>query len=291
MEITEEKANKSINLMKALTSTKWGKQKETLITTYKTITRPIIEYGSTIWSPIVSRPRKNKENVKKYYQKLQTIQNSALRLATGCISDTNTQHLHVETKVLPIKEHLKLQASQLRQKAQLQTHPLNKLTKLDSSKILKRPTIFDNTNHTINYDDNQNLFTKETIELNKKRIHTDITAEYISEIEPNKVINKIAPEINKHEENLTRETRRILAQLRTNKSPILYSYRYKIDKKNKNINYPSDQCVLCKTTKHDSFHLFNCPKLYSSKGPISLWNDPEYVFSLLARWRLMGGLA
>ena len=229
MEITKEKANKSINLMKALTSTKWGNK--TLITTYKTITRPIIEYGSTIWSPIVSRPRKNDKNIKKYYQKLQTIQNSALRLATGCTSDTNTQHLHVETKVLPIEEHLKLQASQLRQKAQLQSHPLNKLTKFEPSKKLKRPTIFDNYNHTINYDDTSNLYTKETIELNKKLIHTDITADYLRGNKPNKVINQNAPEINKSEENLTRETRRILAQLRTNKSPILYYYRNKIDKK------------------------------------------------------------
>src|SRR6187399_2947091 len=32
-----EKANNGLNMMKALTSTAWGKQKETLITTYKTI--------------------------------------------------------------------------------------------------------------------------------------------------------------------------------------------------------------------------------------------------------------
>jgi len=79
--------------------------------------------------------------------------------------------------------------------------------------------------------------------------------------------------------------RRILAQLRTNKSPILFSYRNKIDPK----NYPSDLCILCKTATHDSFHLFHCPKLYASKTPISLWNDPEYVVSLLSRWRLVGG--
>ena len=61
----------------------------------------------------------------------------------------------------------------------------------------------------------------------------------------------------------------------------------KIDKK----NYPSDQCVLCKNATHDTLHLFNCPKLRASKGPDSLWKDPVYMFSLLARWRLMGGLA
>ena len=91
---TKEKANKTINIMKSLTSTKCDKQKETLLTTYKTITQPIIEYASTIWAPIVSETNLNK---------LQIIQNSSLRIATGCTRDTNCQHLHEETKILPLK--------------------------------------------------------------------------------------------------------------------------------------------------------------------------------------------
>jgi len=117
---TKEKANKTINIMKSLTSTKWGKQKETLLTTYKTITQPIIEYAGTVWAPIVSHTNLNK---------LQIIQNSSLRIATGCTRDTNCQHLHEETKTLPLKEHLKLHSSQLRQKSQLPNHPLHSLNK------------------------------------------------------------------------------------------------------------------------------------------------------------------
>ena len=49
-----EKSKKTLNIIKTLTTTHWGKSKETLTNTYKTITRPIIEYGSTIWSPIAS---------------------------------------------------------------------------------------------------------------------------------------------------------------------------------------------------------------------------------------------
>src|SRR6476469_1742606 len=37
--ITKEKTDKSLNIVKALTSITWGKQKETLIATYKTINR------------------------------------------------------------------------------------------------------------------------------------------------------------------------------------------------------------------------------------------------------------
>ena len=74
---------------------------------------------STIWSPNASETS---------IDKLQIVQNTALRIATGCTHDINTQHLHDETNVLPIHQHLQLHASQIRQKAQHPTHPLHKLT-------------------------------------------------------------------------------------------------------------------------------------------------------------------
>ena len=64
----------------------------------------------TIWSPLASDTNINKHQI---------TQNTALRIATGCTTDTNT-HLHDETQTLSIKEHLQLHASQIRQKSQ---HP------------------------------------------------------------------------------------------------------------------------------------------------------------------------
>jgi len=61
---------------------------------YKTMIRPVIEYGSTIWSPVISDT-----NLKL----LQSTQNNALRIATGCTLDTNVQHLHEEMKTLPLQ--------------------------------------------------------------------------------------------------------------------------------------------------------------------------------------------
>ena len=67
-------------LIKALTSTGWGKQKETLMATYKANMRPALEYASSIWLPLTSSTSINK---------LQLMQNAALRTATGCTQDTN----------------------------------------------------------------------------------------------------------------------------------------------------------------------------------------------------------
>ena len=61
--------------------------------TYKAVMRPALEYASSVWSPIASSTSINK---------LQVMQNAALRTATGCTQDTNIQHLHDET----LAEHL-----------------------------------------------------------------------------------------------------------------------------------------------------------------------------------------
>ena len=41
-------------------------------------------------------------------QKLQTIQNSTLRIATGCVKMTSIDHLHEETEMLPVQDHFSL---------------------------------------------------------------------------------------------------------------------------------------------------------------------------------------
>src|SRR5678816_4776086 len=67
--VTKGKAESTLKVLKALTSTEWGMQKETLTATYKTIVLPVIEYASTIWSPNISE-----SNLKS----LQTTQNLSL---------------------------------------------------------------------------------------------------------------------------------------------------------------------------------------------------------------------
>ena len=112
-------AHKPPQMIKALTATGWGKQKETLIATYNAVMRPALEYASSIWSSLASSTSINK---------LQVMQNAALRTATGYTQDTNIRHLHDETLTLPIHEHLQLHASQYRQKAQHPSHQLQKHT-------------------------------------------------------------------------------------------------------------------------------------------------------------------
>ena len=112
-------AHKPLQMIKALTATGWRKQKETLMATYKAVMRPALEYASSIWSPLTSSTSINK---------LHVMQNASLGTATGCTQDTNIHHLHNETLILPIHEHLQLHASQYKQKTQHPSHPLHKHT-------------------------------------------------------------------------------------------------------------------------------------------------------------------
>ena len=228
---------------------------------------------TTIWSPIVCNTNLNK---------LQVIQNNALRLATGCTKDTNQQHLHEETKVLPINQHLILHASQLRQKSQLPSHPLNDLTKPIVSKRLLKSTIYKNSNYTINFDTEPINTTIETIKDNMTSIHSKIVTDYLDNRDINKIINVRAPEIHKSELTLCRKTRRTLAQLRTGKSPILNTYKDKIDP----VNYPSPLCPLCINSEHNTQHLFSCNKIPTTLNPIDLWENPVGVAGVLEAWEL-----
>ena len=109
-------AHKPLQIIKALTATGWSKQKETLMATYKAVMRPALEYASSVWSPIASSTSINK---------LQVMQNAALRTATECTQDTNIQHMHDETLTLtlPIHEHLQLHASQYKHNTTSITSP------------------------------------------------------------------------------------------------------------------------------------------------------------------------
>ena len=95
--------------------------------------RPALEYASSVWSPIASSTSINK---------LQVMQNAALRTATGCTQDTHIQHLHDETLTLTIHEHPQLHASQYKQKTQPPSHPLHKHTTYFNTPWLKKKLFF-----------------------------------------------------------------------------------------------------------------------------------------------------
>ena len=58
--------HKPLQIIKALTATGWGKQKETLMATYNVVMGPALEYASSIWSPLASLTSMNKLQVMQH---------------------------------------------------------------------------------------------------------------------------------------------------------------------------------------------------------------------------------
>ena len=77
-----------LQIIKALAATAWRKQKETLMSTYKAVMRPDLEYASSIWSPHASSTSINK---------LQVMQNESLRIVTGCTQHTTSARRNTHT--------------------------------------------------------------------------------------------------------------------------------------------------------------------------------------------------
>ena len=65
------RANKRLNLLKAIRGQKWGASPETLLYTYRTYVRPILEYGCVLYSH-------ERENL---LSKIQSVEVKAIKIA------------------------------------------------------------------------------------------------------------------------------------------------------------------------------------------------------------------
>ena len=74
-----------------------------LLSSYKAISGSLLNYGAPIWTPNLSASNWNE---------IQSKQNAALRVATGCLKMNAVDHLHAETKILSFKEHCKILSKQ-----------------------------------------------------------------------------------------------------------------------------------------------------------------------------------
>ena len=129
---TISKCKNKLNILTALAGSSWGQSKETIIATYKTAIRSTMEYAAPIWTPSISETD---------WGKLQSIQNKALRIATGCHTMASQTHLHQECKVLPVKEHSTLITKQYLAASHLPGHP--------GQKHLNRPPDRRNKKHSL----------------------------------------------------------------------------------------------------------------------------------------------
>ena len=97
------RVSKINNVLKALAGTNWGQQKDTLLMTYKALGRSIANYAALVWSINASETN---------IGKIQRAYNEALRIITGSHKMSSIDHIHSETKMLQVEDHLNLLSAQ-----------------------------------------------------------------------------------------------------------------------------------------------------------------------------------
>ena len=245
-------------VLRAVTGSTWDKDKETILDTYKAIGRPLLDYAAPVWAPALSETQ---------WSKLQTVQNAALRVVTGCHSITPTDHLHDETKVLPVRSHCTLLTRQHLIKCEDQLHPNYNITRCRTTDRA-RQVRHDLRTESAAISHVAVMAQGGALKDALSAIHTEVVAESLRNLKDNVVLGGRPPPIARVEASLPRPTRVTLSQLRSGYSKYLNSYLTRVNPE------IADRCPDCDSPNHTTRHLFSCPARPTGLTPESLWTNP-----------------
>ena len=123
--------------------------------------------------------------------------------------------------MLPLQHHMQLHSSQLRESAGPKDHPTHHHLYDPDTPRLKKMTIF-NCSYPVKVAtliEQERM--DEEIKINQRIVHTESVKRHTDGRGDSKVLNRKAPSVSRSKESLSRKERRLLAQLRTGKSPLL----------------------------------------------------------------------
>ena len=210
-------------ILKAMAGTSWGQQKETLLMTYKTVGRSIINYAAPVW---ITNLRDTN------YRNIQYTQNEALRISTGCHKMSSVDHLHAEANMLKEKEHPERRSAQYLARC-LEPENVNfSITTREPPKRMMKETLF--TKHRCAVEP---LMIAKDRKTTLQALHTMAVNQAVTSLGRNVVLDDRPPAINISEKELTRKERTTLAQLRSG------SYKSRISK-----DVSLDVCADCGKT-------------------------------------------
>ena len=247
------RVSKRNNVLKALAGTNWGQQKETLLMTYKALGRSIANYAAPVWS--INASETNIGNI-------QRAQNEALRIITGSHKMSSIDHIHSETKMLQVEDHLNLLSAQYLVQCLDTENVCHHITKMDLPPREMKETIFTRHYQTVLPLLANNR--KDTLQA----LHTSFVNTAIGNMKDNRVLNSRPPSINDEETLLQRRQRTTLSQLRSGHCKLLNSYKKRLKQSD------SSRCPDCGMDPQDVPHLFDCVAHPNDLSPVNLWDKP-----------------
>ena len=237
------------NVLEALAGTSWGQQKETLLLTYKALGRSIANYAAPVWSTPA-------------WKKIQRTQNEALRIITGSHKMSSIDHLHNETKMLLVKDHLNVISAQYMVHCLDTENVCHDITTMDHPLREMKETLLTRHNQTVV------PLLANTKNASLQTVHTLFVNTAIDNMTDNRALNFRLPPINDEETYLTRRQRATLSQLRSGHCKLLNPYKKRLKQTD------SSSCPDCGMDLQDLPHLFNCTVHPTALTPENLWDKP-----------------
>ena len=270
------KASQRLSILKALAGSSWGHQKETPLTTYNTLIRPILTYASPIWSTNASPSG---------IAKLQAMQNAALCICTGSVKMSPISHLHNETHTLPLSDKLELLNTQFLAYALQPHHPSHQLVTADSGPRRMKTTLQSACGPALSaLLTDERIIDPDSYRSTLSAVHTSAVERAITRLGRNALLDTTPPAIDPSETSLGRAHRTALSQLRSGYCARLNSYRHRIGLAD------SPLCPDCSTEDHTVGHLFQCPSHPTSLELRDLWCAPCEVVRFLRAGAAFGDL-
>ena len=264
---TAERARSRLSILKALAGVNWGQSKEVLLLTYRALIKPVLSYAAPIWYPNASDSA---------ISTLQSIQNSALRIATGSLRMASVPHLHQEAKALEVGPHLSLLCSQFLLRTLLPDHPSHTVTSAHSGPRCIRHTLQSRFMPTIRHLLTDGMASADTYRANMRSLHSAAVAGAIASLGDNRLLGCHPPEIHPSELNLPRPHRTTLSQLRSGFCSTLREYRHRIGLAD------SATCPECADPCQSVPHLFDCSSYPTPLAVLDLWERPTEVAAFLS---------
>ena len=261
-----ERARSRLGILKALAGVSWGQSKEVLLLTYQMLIKPILSYAAPVWFP--NAPTTDVST-------LQSIQNSALRLATGSLKMASTDHLHQEALVLHVRAHLSMLCSQFLLSALRPNHPSHPTVTADSGPRNIRHTLQSRFRPSISAHLIDGITQPDCYRESLRQVHSDAVAATIAALSPNRLLGVSPPAVSASEQRLPRAHRTTLSQLRSGFSSAMRDYRHRIGAE------PTPECPECADPCHSVPHLFSCPARPTDLSVGNMWERPLEVARFL----------
>ena len=213
------KARSKLAILKATAGSTWGASKEVLSATFKGLIKSVLNYAAPVWAPNMSSSS---------FNRLQLVQNAALRIVTGCLSASPINHLHEETLELPVEPHANLLGAQFLAMALQPSHCSYPLVTSTPGPRSMKHTLSSRYLPTVSPYLTNGSLPPSDLKSTLKHIHSDAVLATVASLGPNPLLGERPPPVDKSEKSLPRSQRCALAQLRSGYCRLLRDYQHRV---------------------------------------------------------------